>query len=170
MSALFGIKGRKKGDYILITSSTRELSPPLLEVEPMCDNRGENHVGFIRVGILLSTDQPPRLTAPIDIEKTRMSSILGCQTTDYISLSQFDKIGYRLALFNDEESISKNLPVNGVATKLYRGRVATDALLYGPVLLVDDKKNLTLEDLQILLKSNVRKPVHNSFPFFTRGF
>ena len=77
-----------------------------------------------------------------DVEK-----LLNCETCDHMSLSYLDWFGYRLLIFVDDFGVRKNLAVNPLASFLVKEK----GPIYGPILLVDDYKKLTMDDFRIIL-------------------
>ena len=77
-----------------------------------------------------------------DVEK-----LLNCETCDHMSLPYLDWFGYRLLIFVDDFGVRKNLAVNPLASFLVKEK----GPIYGPTLLVDDYKKLTMDDFRIIL-------------------
>lgn len=96
-------------------------------------------------GIFIPVKGAPYIvnTTIVDIK-----NLLSCKYCGYCSCSHMDDYGYRLCLFCDDMAASKNLSLNPLASSItYKyGEV------HGPVVLIDDKKNLTLEDLSDIVK------------------
>ncbi|CAG8744759.1 11226_t:CDS:1, partial [Acaulospora morrowiae] len=89
----------------------------------------------------------------LNIESGGIRRKLNCELTDNATLRAK---GYKLCLFCDDVGIMKGLPVNPLATRLacsLFGNTTYHLPVVGNTLLLDDEKNLTVEDLNSLLKA-----------------
>ncbi|CAH6419147.1 Hypothetical protein HVR_LOCUS341 [uncultured virus] len=75
-------------------------------------------------------------------------SVIGCKEDDGTSVSYLDHFGYRLSIFFDGRFLHKNLPINPLCSLLVKEK----GPFYGNCIIMDDYKELTMEDLSKIIK------------------
>src|SRR6266542_4124355 len=92
----------------------------------------------------------------INIESGDIQRKLNCKLTDHVTLWAKN---YKLSLFCDDFSIKKHLPMNPLATHLVLNLFGNiyPAEIRGDIILLDDKKKLSIKDLSSLLKASLNE-------------
>lgn len=99
----------------------------------------------VYTGIYISaTDQPQEIKVQLD----QISDILQCYLTDDTSCGYMNWFGYRLVLFWDSAGTTKKLPYNSLATGIAKSKHA----IHGPAILIDDQRDITLDQFQTIIK------------------
>jgi len=87
------------------------------------------------------------------------NKLIGCKTTSGHVLN-FDYFGYKLSIFVDDTGMYKNLPINPLGSIL----IGEYAPILGNCIIIDDYKELTLDDLEKLVKIAKIIPSSNWMP------
>ena len=101
-------------------------------------------------GILVPYIGPPKL---ISLTLREIESVLNCDYTNGYTVEYLDYFGYHVTLFSDRESYTKNLPQNHLSCILTKEREK----VYGNSIIIDDNKDLTIEDFQKII--NIAKEI-----------
>lgn len=96
-------------------------------------------------GILIPYTGPPKL---ISLTLQEIEPTLQCRYSSGYTVEYLDCFGYHVTLFSDNESCSKHLPQNNLACILTKEREK----IYGNSILVDDNKDLTIEDFRKIIE------------------
>lgn len=88
------------------------------------------------------------------------STIIGCKSYTGKSIVYLGHFGYQLAIFFDECFALKNLPINRLATLIFKEAI----VLRGNCILFDDEKELSLDDLSKIVKIATAIPSSDFVP------
>lgn len=95
--------------------------------------------------ILIPTSGSPK---EVKIKMENVNKLLDCKATDHMSFLYLDWFGYKLAILVDDLGVPKSLPINPMATYFAKERGS----IYGPALLVDDEKQLNIEEFRKIME------------------
>lgn len=95
--------------------------------------------------ILMPVSGPP---TEIKIKMEDVNKLFNCKYTDHMSFPYLDWFGYRLAILVDDSGVSKELPINPLATYFAKDR----GYVCGPAILVDDEKKLTMDEFRKIME------------------
>ncbi|RUS25374.1 hypothetical protein BC938DRAFT_472265 [Jimgerdemannia flammicorona] len=101
-------------------------------------------------GIYLPVRGSPEVKV-VDIMNGDVDRFLSCEHTGHSALG--GPPTYMISIFYDDFFLFKNLPVNPLATRLMAKHYG-NRIIKGPALIVDDYKNLTLDDLRFLINTS----------------
>lgn len=102
--------------------------------------------------IFIPTTGAPKI---ITNEMEEFESIIKCERAHGTAISYLDHFGYRLAVFFDDSFLLKDLPMNSLCSIIVKEKGSAgedDAPFYGNCILIDDYKELTIEDLSKIVK------------------
>lgn len=85
--------------------------------------------------------------------------LIGCKISSGYTVD-YCYFGYTLSIFVDDSGIYNNLPINPLASVLLKEK----GPVFGNCILIDDYKELTIEDLSILIKISKLIPSQDWMP------
>ena len=109
-------------------------------------DKNKNNQKTIFNGIYISTNEPP---VEIKADMNKKTQILESGTLNFDTLTYMGEFGYKLCLFSREKEGDE---VNEVASILSKQICSKGDKIYGPALLVDDDKNLTVDELNKIVE------------------
>ena len=96
----------------------------------------------------------------ITSEIKEFASVIGCESKMGKSISYLEYFGYELSIFMDDSFALKNLPVNKLATLIFK----EDVEICGNCILIDDNKELTMDDFSKMVKIALALPSSDWIP------
>src|SRR5579871_5345172 len=85
----------------------------------------------------------------VDFSKNKISDILNTELTYHDSLGYMDQFGYKLCMYCGDLNSDDNLDrPNLIATVLSKKTQIKGDLIYGPVVLLDDDKDITIDEFK----------------------